>query len=108
MLTALLGTTAGIPKVTRMAQEVTFFQEVGLGEAPLIAFGALQMVAGIATVPAKTRLIGAAGSAVMFALSAAMLLSANNVVFGLVSLLPVAAAVIVIRATRRPEANARS
>ena len=82
----------------RVPDEVQFFQVVGFGAEVLIVFGAAQVLAAILLLLPMTRLLGAMIAGGLMLLSAAMLLVNGQLVFAIVSLLPVALAAVVVAA----------
>lgn len=91
-LLVLMSLAAGIAKVMQMPQEVAFFESAGLSLGPLIPFGILQLIGGGLSLIPKTRKLGLASMAVSFLASALMIFVSGNIVFGIVSLIPVALA----------------
>ncbi|MFK8029713.1 MAG: hypothetical protein AB8G18_05705 [Gammaproteobacteria bacterium] len=90
ILLILLALAAGAAKVMQMPQELEFFSTtLGLGATVVVAFGALQMLAGVLMTFAKTRLPGALLLDVTLVFSAALVFISGNISFGLVSLVPV-------------------
>ena len=89
VLVTLLGITAGIPKIMRMENEVTFFDNAGLGGPTIVVFGILQMIGGILLLLPKARTAAAAFTAIIFLASSVMIFMNGQVGFALVSLLPV-------------------
>jgi len=85
----LLCLAAGLAKVMQVPNEVEFFQSLGLNSNMLIAFGALQIFAGVELAIPKTRKYGIAFAAFLFLASAVMLFISGNIPFGFVSLIPV-------------------
>jgi len=90
VLLVLLGASAGVAKVMRMPQELTFFHALGLGESALVLFGVAQIVGSALLIFGRTRLPGAIVLAASFMASAMMIFVTGAVGFGLFSLLPVA------------------
>ena len=84
----LLGIAAGFVKIIRMPQELDFFQAVGLSELSLVLFGVAQFCGGVLLVFRRSRLAGAAISAIVFLASAIMVFITGAYGFGAVSLLP--------------------
>lgn len=93
----LLSVAASLPKLLRVAQEVAFFRSVGLPESVVLVFGLLQLAGGILLVFEPTRGWGAAVAGVLFLCSAIMVLLSGNLLFALVSLLPVLLAAFVMK-----------
>ena len=95
-IVALLSIAAGLAKVLQTPQEMEFLQGAGLSTGLIIVFGIVQILGGLLLAPGKTRMVGAVIAAAAFAVSAALIFVSGNLVFGLVSLLPVALVGIVI------------
>jgi len=90
ILLALLGVAAGVAKMLQTPQEMAFFQgEMGFSVEAIMAFGLLQLVAGVMLVFKKTRLLGAVLLGMTLFLSSIVIFVAGNIGFGLISLLPV-------------------
>ena len=89
VLVTVLTIAAGIPKIMRIPAEVNFFQDAGLGETALLVFGLFQMTGGILLIFRKTRSWGAIQVALSFLLSAVMVFMSGQIMFGLVSLVPI-------------------
>lgn len=88
ILLALLGAAAGAAKVMQTPQELEFFATVGLGNTAVLVFGVLQFAAATLFAIPQTRFWGGTLLCVSFVSSAAMLLLAGAVPFGLVTLVP--------------------
>jgi len=86
---ALLSIVAGLPKLLLMPQEVGFFTEAGLGIAPLLLLGALQVAGGILTLIIGFRQFGLFLVIVGFLASVLVLTITDNMAFAAVSMLPV-------------------
>lgn len=95
-IVALLSVAAGLAKVMQTQQEMEFLQGFGLSTAMIVAFGLVQILGGILLVPPKTRLAGAILAASAFVVSIVLIFVAGNITFGLVSMVPVALAVLII------------
>ena len=96
VLVVLLGFTAGIPKIMRVPDEVYFFEHSGIGAGALIPFGVVQVLGGVLVLIPRTRLWGAGLTALMLAGSTYMLVSTEQLVFAIVSTLPIMMAGVVI------------
>jgi hypothetical protein len=97
ILLALLGVAAGIAKMLQAPQEMAFFQgAMGFSAEAIMAFGLLQFIAGVMLVFKKARLIGAALLGVTLILSSIVIFMAGEVVFGVISLIPVLMADLVV------------
>ncbi len=99
VLVALLGLTAGIPKLMRTPQEVGFFADLGLGEKAVVVFGFAQLLGGILLLVRRTRIVGAGVVATLFLGSAMMLVASGQLAFGLISLLPVGMAALAMKSS---------
>ena len=95
-IVALLSIAAGLAKVMQTQQEVEFLQSFGLGSALIVAFGLVQIMGGVLLVPRKTRLLGAVLAASALVVSTVLIFVGGNLVFGLVSMLPVALTCVII------------
>lgn len=89
-LIALLSIAAGCAKVMSAPQEVAFLQGFGFNTTLIIIYGLVQIIGGILLVISKTKILGATISIVAFTFSSILIFVDGNVVFGLVSLLPIA------------------
>ncbi len=90
----LLSLAAGLAKVLSTPAEVQFFASAGLAEGWLLPLGLVQLLGAIAVVVARLRRIGLLAIAGGFALSSAVIFATGNMTFGLVSLIPVALAML--------------
>jgi len=97
-IVALLSVAAGIAKVMKVPQEVTFFESLGIDLFFMIALGALQLLAGLIILVPRFRVIGATIAAISFSISVAMIWMTGQTGFAMVSVLPVALAIYVIHA----------
>jgi hypothetical protein len=96
-LLALLGVAAGIAKMLQSPQEMAFFQgEMGFNAEAIMAFGLLQLIAGVMLIFKKTRLIGAALLGITLLLSSIVIFMAGKISFGVISLIPVLMADLVV------------
>ena len=95
----LLSLAAGAAKLAQAPQEVEFFVSVGLNAFWLYPLGALQVLGALACIPSRFRKLGIAAVALRFAISASMIFATGNVMFGAVSLVPVALATWLIFST---------
>jgi hypothetical protein len=101
-LITLLSIVAGLAKVMQAPREMEFLQGMGWSSASILVFGLVQIAAGVMLVLPKTRLPGAILAASAFVVSAVMVFNSGNLVFGLVSLVPVSlAGLIIYQAARR-------
>ena len=88
-LIVLLSVAAGLAKVTQVPQEVEFLTGLGFNPTLILIFGFLQIVGGILTAIPITKLFGSAIVVIGFLVSAALVLVNGNVIFGLISMIPV-------------------
>ena len=97
ILLALLGVAAGTAKIMQTPQEMAFFQgAMGFSAEAIMAFGLLQLIAGIMLVFDKTRLVGAGLLGMTLFLSTIVIFMADKIGFAVVSLVPVLMADLVI------------
>jgi hypothetical protein len=95
-LMVLLGVTAGIAKVMQVPQEVEFLMGFGLTSISIVVYGAFQIAGGILMAIPKTRVLGAGLTATCFFASVILVFLSGNLVFALISILPVIISVLVI------------
>lgn len=93
---ALLSVAAGVAKVMQTPEEMQFLQSVGLSTLMIMAFGAVQIFAGVLLVPEKSRIYGATLAALAFLLSTVLIVISGNLLFAAVSAIPVLLAAFVI------------
>jgi len=96
-LVALLSLAAGVAKIMKAPQEVAFFESLGIDLFFMIVLGTLQIASGLIILVQRFRVIGAIIAAISFSLSAAMIWITGQIGFAMVSVLPVALAIYVIR-----------
>lgn len=89
-LLVILSLAAGSAKVASMPQEVEFFASAGLPEFWLLPLGIVQVVGALASLHPKSRGVGLILVALGFLSSSLVIFATGNVVFGAVSLVPVA------------------
>lgn len=82
-----LAVSSGITKVMLMPQDVEFFGRYGLHGPGLIAFGAVQILAGLALISRRHRFLAAQVVSVTFAASALFLLLDGAIVMAGITLL---------------------
>ena len=82
----LLAISSGITKILLMPQDVEFFGQYGFSNPMLIAYGLVQLIAGVLLAVPKTRIIGALLVAVTFLISAAVLVLSANIRIALLTL----------------------
>jgi len=100
-IVALLSIAAGVPKVMQMPQELGFLSSLGLEGIAVSILGVVQVAGGVLFALNQYRVVGAVLAGVAFLVSSAALLVGGNVPFGLISLLPIAVLLVVLRADRR-------
>jgi len=93
---AILSAAAGMPKILQLPQELDFLRSVGFSQTGVLMLGLLQLTGGILLFWKKSRLPGAVIASLTFLVSSIAIFVGGNTSFGLISLLPVAASVIVI------------
>lgn len=93
---ALLSVAAGLAKVMQTEQEMQFLQSFGLSSTLIIAFGVVQIAGGALLLFRKTRLFGAILVVAALAISTALIFVGGNLVFGLLSIIPIALAGVII------------
>ena len=98
-IVALLSIAAGLAKVMQTQQEMEFLLGVGLSGAMIVAFGLVQISGGVLLVPPRTRMLGAILATFALVVSTVLLFIGGNVMFGLVSMLPIALACVIIYQT---------
>lgn len=90
ILLVILGIAAGVSKMLQTPQEMAFFQgEMGYSAEFIVAFGACQFLGALLMVFQKTRLAGALVLGLTLFLSCIVVFMSGNIVFGVVSLVPV-------------------
>lgn len=94
-LMVLFGVSSGLFKVAGGAADLEVFSHLGMGRWAVAVFGALQAVAAVLTVPARTRTPGVVGLTACNLLASAGLFAAGVQPFGVVSLLFVAMAALI-------------
>ena len=100
-IVALLSIAAGLAKVMQTQQEMEFLQSFGLSSVLIVAFGLVQILAGVLLVPQKTRMLGAVLATTALVVSTVLIFVGGNLVFGLVSMLPIALACVIIYQSAR-------
>ena len=96
IILVLLGVGAGIPKLMKMPQELTFLQSIGMKEVHVVLLGVFQLLSGVLLIFPKTRLIAAIVLAITLTVSAVALFFGGNTAFALVSVIPIILAGILI------------
>lgn len=88
-LLVLLSIAAGFAKILLVEQEVKFLQSFGFNELMIIAFGLVQICAGTLLIAHKTRLFGALLAILSFLFSTILLFFSGDILFALVSIIPI-------------------
>lgn len=96
----LLSISSGISKIILLPQEVEFFGGAGYSNTLIIMYGAAQLAGAVLLIFRKARIAGAATMAVTFAISTIVIFANGNVVFGLVSILPILMAGFILTSAR--------
>ena len=89
VLISLLSVAAGLAKVAQVPNEMAFLQGLGLSKELILLFGAIQITAGCMVWVSAVRPLGLWFVFLMFLLSTAMLFVSGDLVFGLISVVPV-------------------
>lgn len=100
VLIILLSMAAGGAKIMNMPQEIQLFTEAGLHPGWLVPFGLLQLLAGLAAIFGRTRLIGATLMALGFLVSSLIIFATGNMGFGIFSLVPVLLSLVILWRSR--------
>lgn len=85
-----ISVAAGAAKIMQMEQEIDFFKQAGLDAFVVRPFGLFQLAGALLAIFPKTRISGTVIIGLAFLLSAILIFIAGNLVFGLISLVPVA------------------
>ena len=93
---ALLSVAAGIPKALQMPQEVGFLSAIGFSAVVVSLLGLVQVAGGILLIFARTRFAGAVLAGLALLISSIALFLGGDSLFGTISLLPFAIALLVI------------
>ena len=105
VIIVLLSIAAGSAKVMAVPEEVRFLERFGFSIALISAYGIGQILGGLLLALPKTRMIGAVITIVAFSISTVLIVVSGNVVFGLVSVVPIALTCFVVAQTRKPALN---
>lgn len=92
-----LSVSTGAVKLARMPAEMELFRGAGVPDGATLAFGVVQLVLGLALLPARTRRLAAGGMAVTFALATLVVVLNAMWAFALGSLTFIALAAAVAR-----------
>ena len=98
---ALLSIAAGLAKVMQTEQEMEFLQSFGLSTALIIAFGMVQIAAGVLLIPSKTRMFGAVLATSALVISTILIFAGGNLKFGLLSTITIALACVIVYQSAR-------
>ena len=93
---AILSAAAGVPKIMQMPQELDFLRSIGFSQTGVLVLGLLQLAGGLLLLWKKSRLPGAVIASFTFLVSSIAIFAGDNTSFGLFSLLPVVASLIVV------------
>jgi uncharacterized membrane protein YphA (DoxX/SURF4 family) len=85
----LLSIAAGFAKVMETPQEVEFLQSFGFNTTQIIVYGFVQIGGGVLLALPKTIRWGALITILAFLLSSALIIIDGDLMFGLISLVPV-------------------
>lgn len=88
ILLIAMSIAAGAAKILQVPNEVTFFAALGLGLTIMMAFGALQVAAGLLSAIPATRIFGLGLMGVAFLISAGMIWWNGQMLFAILSFLP--------------------
>lgn len=97
VLLILLSVSTGLVKIARMPEEMELFANIGFADWMTIAFGVVQLIAGLALVADRTRRVAAAVLIATFVIATSALFMNGIVVFGVASLLFLAMAALAMR-----------
>ena len=98
---SFLSIAAGLAKVMQTQQEMEFLQGVGLSSFLIVVFGLVQISGGVLLMPRKTRMLGAVLATSALFVSTVLIFVGGNLVFGLISILPIALASVIIYQSAR-------
>lgn len=102
---ALLSIAAGLAKVMQTEHEMQFLQSFGLSTVLIIAFGMVQIAGGVLLVPSKTRMFGAVLAISAFVASTILIFVGGNLVFALLSIIPIALTCVIAYQSARITRN---
>jgi len=88
VLVCAIAVALGLRRVMLEPDEVYFFSHVGLGEVVVLLFGVAQLAATAFVILPKTRVWGALASTAFFAAGTGIYLMTDQIVYGLVSCIP--------------------
>lgn len=98
---AALSAAAAIPKILQVPQELGFLQVLGLSAIAVSVLGVVQLAGGALLLWERSRLAGAALAGLAFLISSVALFLGGNTRFGLISLIPLAALLVVVFSTTK-------
>lgn len=93
---AVLSIAAGAAKAMQVPEEVQFLQGMGLSLPIIVAFGIVQIAAGILLVLPRTRVPGCIVALIGFALSTVLILISGDLKFAAFSTLPIILAALIL------------
>jgi len=99
VIIALLSIAAGFAKVMLTSQEVHFLESFGFNNIIIVGFGAFQIFAGLLLIVSKSRLYGAVLVLIAFILSSILIIVSGNMIFAIVSFIPVLLTSVIIKTT---------
>lgn len=85
----LLALASGIAKIMLIPEELAFFQKMGLTETAITVVGVFQIMSAVLILITRFRKIGATVLGVTFILSTILIFLNGDIIFGLVSILPI-------------------
>lgn len=90
ILVVFVAVSAGLAKAFQIPQEVQFLSLFGFNVALIIVYGIVQTLGGILMLIPKTLTLGALITTLAFILSSVLILISGDLMFFIVSLIPVA------------------
>ncbi len=99
ILIVLLSITAGLAKVMQLPEEMIFLTELGLNSTMILVFGVIQIISGFLLATPKSKLFGLVLTAIAFLTSAILVFISGDILFTIVSMLPVAITLFLIYQT---------
>ena len=97
VIIALFGVASGVFKVVGGQADLDVFSHLGMGPVAVALFGGVQVLAAVATMPARSRKAGALLLAACNALATAGLFAAGVQPFGVISVAFMVMALLVLR-----------
>jgi hypothetical protein len=108
LIVILLSLAAGLAKVMLVPQELAFLGDFGFTNSMIILYGIVQILSGVLVIPRKTRIAGSIGAAISFLGSTALILLSGNLVFTVVSFIPIGLSFYILFATKKQTAEGDS